>query len=332
VDGDGNVYVADTYNSRVQRWAILSQTITFGTLETRASTAPAFSLSASASSGLPVSFSSMTESVCTVTGTVVFLSGATGACTIRASQAGTEDYVPAAQDRSFAVKDAQAITFGYLKDRANTAAAFTVTGSASSGLAVAFASTTGSVCAVTGTEVFLTGSIGICTIRATQAGDGTYFAADAVDRSFDVTDPHAMVVRIGDLSLGEGSNTATTVQALITASAPLAEPVCVWWRTSDVTATGVDKPNLFDGTQDYMRMGVSKPKFAIISANRTVAKTAVKVNFDGIIEADETFRIIIDKVTAQVAGRCDATASADGRIKVARNIGTVTIFDDDTPE
>ena len=141
-----------------------------------------------------------------------------------------------------------------------------------------------------------------------------------------------MVARIGDLSLGEGSNASTTVQALISASAPLADPLCVWWRTSDVTATGVDKPTLFDGSQDYMRMGVSKPKFALLAANRTLAKVAVKVNFDGVVEGEETFEIIIEKVTAQEAGRCVATSAADPRIKVTRSVGTVTIMDDDTPE
>jgi hypothetical protein len=187
------------------------------------------------------------------------------------------------------------------------------------------------VCTVAGSQVSLVGSNGTCTIRATQPGDSTRFAAAAVDRSFDVTDPHEMVVRIGDLSLGEGSNASTTVQALISASAPLADPVCVWWRTSDVTATGVDKPTLFDGSQDYMRMGVSKPKFALLAANRTLAKVAVKVNFDGVVESEETFEIIIEKVTAQEAGRCVATAAADPRIKVARSVGTVTILDADTP-
>ena len=336
VDANGNIYIADFYNNRVQKWAYLSQSVTFAALNDRASTAPAFAVSATASTGLPVTFSSTTESVCTVTGTVVFLTGAAGECTIRATQAGSDFYAPAVAEQSFAVKDAQSIAFGALKDRANTAGSFEVTGTSSSGLPVAFSSTTPEVCFVevsTVNMVFLNAN-GTCTIEATQDGDATYLAATPVERSFEITDPHAMVLGIGDLSFREGSNSATTVQALLSASAPLADAVCVWWRTNDVNATGLDKPTLFDGTQDYMRMGVSKKKFAIIAANKTLAKLSVKVNFDTAIEADETFQIVIDKVTTQTGGKCvwDANAATDSRIKITRSTGTVTILDDDTPE
>ncbi|MBJ7381775.1 MAG: NHL repeat-containing protein, partial [Acidimicrobiia bacterium] len=343
VDTTGNIYIADTGNNRIQKWAFLSQSVTFGALNDRAINAPAFAVSATASSGLPVTFSSTTESVCAVIGTVVILTGATGECTIRATQAGSDLYAPATVDRSFAAKDAQSITFGALKDRANTAGSFAVTGTASSGLPVAFSSTTGDVCFVEPSGdvilylVFLSGNgaNGTCTIEATQDGDATHLAAPAVERSFDVTDPHDMVIGIGDTVMHEGSGpTAKTIAVDLGVSAPFAEAVCVWWRTANVTATGVDKLILFDGSEDYMRMGVSKPKFAIIAANKTIAKLSVKVNYDTAIEADETFQIIIDKVTTQTAGRCvwDANASTDSRIKVTRAAGTVTILDDDTPE
>ncbi|MEI8336594.1 MAG: hypothetical protein WCG37_06980, partial [Actinomycetes bacterium] len=337
VDTTGNIYIADAYNHRIQKWAFLSQSVTFGALNDRAINAPAFAVSATASSGLPVTFSSTTESVCTVIGTVVILTGATGECTIRATQAGSDLYTPATVDRSFAAKDAQSITFGALKDRANTAGAFEVTGTSSSGLPVAFSSTTGDVCFVevsTVNLVFLNTN-GTCTIQATQGGDATYLAAPPVERSFDVTDPHAMVIGVGKTVMYEGSGPrAKTIAVDLGVSAPLAEPVCVWWRTNDVTATGVDKPTLFDGTQDYMQMGVTKKKFAIIAANQTLAKLSVKVNYDTLVEADETFQIIVDKVTTQTGGKCvwDANASTDSRIKITRSTGTVRILDDDTPE
>ena len=81
-------------------------------------------------------------------------------------------------------------------------------------------------------------------------------------------------------------------------------------------------------------MGVTKKKFAIIAANKTLSKLSVKLNYDTLIEEDETFQIIVDKVTTQTAGRCvwDSNASTDSRIKITRSTGTVTILDDDTPE
>ena len=40
--------------------------------------------------------------------------------------------------------------------------------------------------------------------------------------------------------------------------------------------------------------------FSIIATNKTLAKLSVKVNYDQVTEADETYQIIIDKVTAQI--------------------------------
>ena len=83
-----------------------SQTISFATLGNKTLGTADFNISASASSGLPVSFNSQTSSVCTVTGSLVHLVTA-GTCTIRASQAGDATYSAAANvDRSFTVNPA----------------------------------------------------------------------------------------------------------------------------------------------------------------------------------------------------------------------------------
>ena len=69
---------------------------------------------------------------------------------------------------------------------------------ASSGLAVSFASTTTSVCTVSGTTVTLV-AVGTCTIQATQAGNANYAAATPVNQSFQVTQgsqTHAAIARL----------------------------------------------------------------------------------------------------------------------------------------
>ena len=84
------------------------QTISFGALADRTLAASPFTVSATASSGLPVSFSSLTTPVCTVSGTTVTLV-ATGLCTIRAAQAGNANFNPAPNvDQSFTVSPAVA--------------------------------------------------------------------------------------------------------------------------------------------------------------------------------------------------------------------------------
>jgi hypothetical protein len=70
-----------------------SQTITFGTIPTQSS-GTSLALFATSSSGLPVTFTSTTPGVCTVTGDNATLIS-TGACTIVATQPGNALYAPA---------------------------------------------------------------------------------------------------------------------------------------------------------------------------------------------------------------------------------------------
>ena len=66
---------------------VASQTINFGTPSNQPIGAPAFTVTATASSGLSVSFASTTTTVCTVSGNTVTLV-AVGKCTIQATQSG----------------------------------------------------------------------------------------------------------------------------------------------------------------------------------------------------------------------------------------------------
>src|SRR6185369_16572333 len=74
----------------------LNQTISFAALPGKTFGAAPFTVSATASSGLAVAFSTLTTSVCTVSGTTVTLVGA-GTCTIDANQPGNAGYNPAPQ-------------------------------------------------------------------------------------------------------------------------------------------------------------------------------------------------------------------------------------------
>ena len=146
---------------------------------------PAFALQATATSGLPVSLTSLTPQVCTIDGTRVGLR-ATGTCSIRASQQGSTRFSAADNvDRSFTVGvAAQTLTFFQPDDQFLSSPPLQLSAFASSGLPVSFASTTIDVCTVTGSIVQRNaGKSGLCTVQATQAGSGTYQAATA-QRSF----------------------------------------------------------------------------------------------------------------------------------------------------
>jgi len=169
-----------------------SQTITFNAQPNRTySPGGTFAISpaATASSGLAISYASLSPSDCTVAGTTVtIVSG--GICVIEASQDGNSLYLPATDvtQNILISKAAQTITFG-----AQGAQAYTPGGSfaisplatSTSGLPVDYASTTLGVCMVAGTNVTIV-AVGTCTISATQVGDQNYNAATPVNRNISI--------------------------------------------------------------------------------------------------------------------------------------------------
>lgn len=72
----------------------LAQTITFGALSSKAAGAPPFTLAATASSGLPVTYQSTNPAVITISGNTATVIGA-GTASIIATQNGNINYAPA---------------------------------------------------------------------------------------------------------------------------------------------------------------------------------------------------------------------------------------------
>ncbi len=96
------------------------------------------------------------------------------------------NYDPVTQTTAITVNKAnQAITFGPLGAKAASDPPFTVSATATSGLAVTFSIVSGPA-TINGNTVTLTGA-GTVVVRASQAGNGNYNAAAPVDQSFAVT-------------------------------------------------------------------------------------------------------------------------------------------------
>ena len=142
-------------------------------------------VSATATSGLLVTYTSMTPSVCTISGPRV-TGKKVGTCTINADQPGDSSYnaAPQVTQTLTIAKANQTIRFGFAP-RVKVNSTGTVSATATSGLAVTYTSATTSVCKVSGTTV--TGiSAGSCKILANQPGDSSYNAAPQVKKNFAV--------------------------------------------------------------------------------------------------------------------------------------------------
>ena len=208
------------YNSATTTMTITvigsGQTINFGVISDKIISDTPPVLSATATSGLTVVFTSATTGVCTVSGTSVSFVGP-GTCTINADQAGNGTYAAAPQiQRSFAIAYlTQTITFDALAGAIlGASSAPLIRGSASSGLAVAYLSITPGVCSVSGSTISMLNP-GTCTISASQIGNGTYSAATTINQSFAITAKPddgqkellailALIPSIGELTLSLG--------------------------------------------------------------------------------------------------------------------------------
>ncbi len=93
---DGVAWFGDYSTNVVVAVAKQNQTISFGTLANKLSSDAPFAVSATVSSGLGISFSSLTTPVCTVSGTTITLVSV-GSCSIAADQAGNATYNAAPQ-------------------------------------------------------------------------------------------------------------------------------------------------------------------------------------------------------------------------------------------
>ena len=217
---DANQTGNGTYNAAPQMQQTFTvakgnQTITF------TSTAPGaaavggatYTAAATASSGLTVTFTSGTPTVCTSSGTngSIFTFVANGTCTVNANQTGGTNYNAAPQvQQSFGVKHSQTVSFTSTAPGSASAggATYTPAATATSALAVTITvdgSSTG--CSINAGVVSFQ-SAGSCVLDANQAGNAGFYAAPQVQQSFAVT---GLTITSAQLSSASATNPRMTL-------------------------------------------------------------------------------------------------------------------------
>lgn len=164
--------------------ASVPQTITFPAIPNKTYGDGPFVPAATASSGLPVSFTLVSGPADINAQTNVLTITGTGVVTIIAKQSGSNVYDTAAPvTRSFTVnKASQLITFTNIPDQDYRSTTVAVSATSSSGLAVNYSIASGPA-AISGNVVTFTG-IGTVTVKASQPGDANYLPAADATKSF----------------------------------------------------------------------------------------------------------------------------------------------------
>jgi gliding motility-associated-like protein len=152
------------------------QTISFPALPVITYGDPPVTLTATASSGLPVTFTSSNTTVATLSGNVL-TANSTGTADITALQTGNGTYAPARYIRILTVNKAdQSITFPTPGIKTYGDPDFNLGATASSGLLVSYSSDNPAVATITESTVHITGA-GTAIITASQGGNNLYYSA-----------------------------------------------------------------------------------------------------------------------------------------------------------
>jgi hypothetical protein len=178
-------FLAMTLSGQTAAPAPQPQTISFNSIPSQI-VGGTLTVSATATSGLPVSFTLVPNGNCSISSNVVtFLN--TGNCGVIASQAGNGSYAAAPAVGQIIVVNnptAQTIAFPAIANQ-TAGTTLTLTATATSGLSVSYASSTTPVCTLAGSTATLVAA-GTCTITASQPGNNVYGAAAPVTHSFTV--------------------------------------------------------------------------------------------------------------------------------------------------
>jgi uncharacterized cupin superfamily protein len=287
-----------------------NQTITFTAPIGKTYGDPDFDPGATASSGLPVSYTSSTASVCTIVSGKVHIVAA-GGCTVTASQAGNASFNAALDvTRTFTIAKAnQTITFAAIADKTFGDADFDPGATASSGLAVSYSTGAGDNCSIVSGKVHITGA-GSCTVTASQAGNPNYNAAPSVSRTFSIAKANQTITINTGAPATQVYDTSFTVAANASSGLPVSYSAS--GDCSNVGATFTMTSGTGTCTVHYNQAGNGNYNAA---PEKTEAVTAEKAN------QTITFAAIADKTFGDADFDPGATASSGLAVSYSTGAG-----------
>jgi hypothetical protein len=188
IDGD-NIAAMDITNHHLyffEKSDLMDQTITFGELSEVVYNSPAFQLSVSTTSSLPIIFSTSDPRIASINGNMV-TPRFPGVVTIGAHQSGNQTYDPAVIQRTLVVGKAdQQVTLDEFPDKLVTDDDFFVMASSSTGMPIIFTSSASSVASIDSTGKVQILTVGETVLTASQSGDALTKDASA-SRTLKVT-------------------------------------------------------------------------------------------------------------------------------------------------
>ncbi|MCZ8215893.1 MAG: hypothetical protein O9262_06610, partial [Cyclobacteriaceae bacterium] len=272
------------------------QSISFGPLSAKGINDPPFTLTATTSSGLALTYSSSNVSVATISGSTITIVGE-GTTLITATQTGNTNFnaaIPITQTLVVNGKEGQTITFAAVPAKTFGDANFEFNATASSNLPVNYVSSNTAVATISGTTVTIVGA-GSTIITASQSGNEIYNPATSIQQVLIVNKANQIIsfAALPDQLLSAGSLTLTG-----SASSGL-EVNFVSSNTSVATVSGATLTFLSAGTTTITALQFGNDNFnAAPSVDQTLtitSKQSQSITFAALAEktfGDAAFELI----------------------------------------
>ncbi|MBI1756469.1 MAG: Ig-like domain repeat protein [Fimbriimonas ginsengisoli] len=206
-----------------------------------------------------------------------------GSYTATGSFAGDANYIPGSSSATITINKAdQTITFGALAGKTYGDAPFSVSATASSGLAVGFSIFSGPA-TIAGSNITITGA-GLVIVRASQPGDSNHNAAPNVDRSFTVAKATPIVTATGGSYVYDGFAHPATGTITGVNSEDLGTPTFTYTpggATAPVNAGTYSAIGSFAGNANYNSADSAPAAIVISKAPATLTLGSLAATYDG---------------------------------------------------
>jgi YVTN family beta-propeller protein len=287
-----------------------TQTITFAPPSSLTSAQFPYTLTATASSGLPVTVTSSTTGVCTVSGFTLTLVRS-GRCSLAANQPGDSNYGGARSvTRSITItKVPQTITFAPPINLRIGASPYSLSATANSGLPVSLVSSTPLICIVVGSNLNLVAK-GNCLITASQSGDSVYAPASSIKAKVVILENPSFIVgtkyQAGRYSQGLAINRDT---AYVT-------------NSNDGTVSAIDLTNgtskifTIGGNPWCIRIYGQRAYISDLSANKISVVSLSTFKVIGTINVVGPYHFLIEDGKIFVAGGHQNEGGPDNKLSV----------------
>ena len=309
-----------------------TQTVTFNPITgTKTYGDPTFTLTSSSTSGLSITYTTSDPSVATVSSTGVVTIVGAGTVTITATQAGDGTYASTSVPQTIVIgKASQTITFGAIASKVVGDPNFTLTATASSGLAVTYTSSNAAVATVTSAGVVTIVGAGSTVITSSQAGNTNYNSATAVTQTLVVTTPAktnqtitfgAIASKVvGDANFSLAGTASSGLAVTYTSSNPAVATVT---SAGVVTIVGAGSTVITASQAGNTNYNAASPVTQTLTVT-TPAKTNQTITFGAIaskVVGDANFSLT---ATAS-SGLAVTYTSSNPNVATVTSVGVVTI-------